>query len=104
MTPTFYHMVFFWLKEPGNQQHRDQFEKSLKKFIHSTEYALGSHIGVPAMTPRDVVDNSYTYNLVVTFKSKEDQDAYQAEQVHHDFIKECKDLWERVQVYDSVAI
>lgn len=97
-------MVFFWLKEPENQQHRNQFEQSLKKFIANTRFAMDSHLGVPAMTPRQVVDNSYTYNLVVTFRSKEDHDAYQAEQAHQDFIDECQELWERVQVYDSVTV
>ena len=59
------------------------------------------HLGKPAGTPRDVVDNSYSVSLVLSFDSKADQDAYQAHQEHKDYIKKYQHLWERVQVYDS---
>ena len=100
----FLHNVYFWLKNPDSQEDRAAFERSLKKFIHSSKYAKTLFIGKPAETPRDVVDNSWTYSLALTFPSKEIQDKYQTEDVHLTFIKESKDLWERVQVYDSVGV
>lgn len=100
----FIHNVYFWLKNPENEQDRSAFEKSLKKFLNSSKYAKTLFIGEPANTPRDVVDNSWTYSIVLTFPSKEIQDKYQDEDVHHTFIEESEDLWERVQVYDSVGI
>ena len=27
------HIVYFWLKEPDNQEHRNQFETAIKKLI-----------------------------------------------------------------------
>ena len=63
-----------------------------------------SHIGIPAQTPRDVVDNSYGYSLVCVFKNKEDQDIYQAHVAHKKFIKDTSMLWEKVVVYDSLTV
>jgi len=101
---SFVHTVFFWLKNPNDKNDRQAFESSLKKFISSSQYTKTNFIGVPAQTPRDVVDNSYTYSLIVTFNSKEEQDNYQKEEVHLQFIEESKDLWNKVVVYDGLGI
>lgn len=100
----FVHTVLFWLKNPDNQSDRQKFEASLKKFIDASQYVVSKHLGTPANTPREVVDNSYTYCMVLTFKSKEDQDKYQVEPVHLTFIEESKDLWEKVTVFDSINL
>ncbi|GAA3586032.1 Dabb family protein [Snuella lapsa] len=100
----FRHTVFFWLKNPEDQSDRNAFEASLKKFIDSSIFVKAKHLGIPANTPRDVVDNSYTYCLVVDFLTKEDHDKYQAEPAHKLFIEESSNLWEKVQVYDSKNI
>ena len=100
----FEHVVLFWMQNPENQEERTQLEKGMKDLIKSSEYIVSAHIGVPAMTDREVVDNSYTYNYTVTFKSREDQDAYQEEPVHLEFIEKYKHLWGRVQIYDSINI
>ncbi len=100
----FVHTVFFWLKNPDNKEDRQAFEKSIHKFISSSKYTKTNFIGVPAMTPREVVDNSYTYSLIVTFDSKEEQDKYQEEDVHLLFIEESKDLWNKVIVYDGLGV
>ena len=100
----FAHIVFFWLKNPDNQSDRKSFEESLTRFINNSKYIQTKHIGIPADTDRDVIDNSYTYNLMLTFKDKATQDAYQAEDVHLKFIEESSNLWEKVLVYDSESI
>ena len=98
---TFKHTVFFWLKTPDKKADREAFEKSIKKFIDSSLYVQSKHLGVPAKTNRDVVDNTYTYCLQVTFNSKEDHDKYQTEKAHKVFIEESLNLWKKVIVYDS---
>lgn len=103
-TGNFYHTVFFWLKNPDNEEENLFFKTSLKKFIQHSKYIQTKHIGTPASTNRTVIDCSYTYNLVLSFRNKEDQDKYQVEEVHKQFIEECKDLWEKVVVYDSENI
>lgn len=100
----FTHVVYFWLNNPDNKQDRSDFETSLKKFLNNSKYAQTKFIGIPADTPREVVDNTYTYSLILSFSSKENQEKYQKEQAHLDFIKEASHLWKRVQVYDSVGL
>jgi hydroxypyruvate isomerase len=103
MEQYFIHHVFFWLKEPDNKEVRAKFQEALKVLI-SVETIVDYHIGVPAPTNRDVIDNSYTYSLLVTFKNKKDQDIYQTHPTHLKFIDDCGDLWDKVVVYDSVKI
>ena len=101
LTGTLVHHVFFWLKEPGNKEHRKQFENALEDLLKVNTIKI-SHIDAPAGTEsRDIVDHSYTYSYLVMFNSKEDQDAYQVHPLHQKFVKENSDLWERVVVYDS---
>ncbi|WP_300436920.1 Dabb family protein [Christiangramia sp.] len=100
----FVHVVYFWLNNPQNEQDRADFEASLKEFLNKSEYAGTKFIGVPANTPREVVDNSYTYSLILSFASKEIQNKYQKEPAHLKFIDEASHLWKKVQVYDSVEL
>lgn len=100
----FAHVVYFWLKNPDQKEDRKAFETSLKQFLSTSEYAQTKFIGQPANTPREVVDNSWTYSIILTFPSKEIQNKYQQEPVHLKFIEESEHLWEKVQVYDSVGL
>jgi len=68
---TFIHHVFFWLKEPDNSNAREQFEQGLNKLI-TVPQIQSHHIGTPVESPREVVDDSFTYSYMVFFKSKED--------------------------------
>ena len=100
----FIHMVFFWLENPENQNDRLIFEKALNKFIDSNTQLVGAHIGHPAATDRPIIDNSYTYSLTVTFPNIETHDAYQIDPTHTTFIEEAKPLWNKVLIYDSLAL
>jgi hypothetical protein len=103
MEKLFIHHVYFWFKKPVNRETRSRFETALKKLV-TVETIVDKHLGVPAPTKRNVVDRSYTYSLLVTFKNKEDHDIYQTHPTHLKFIEECNDLWEKVVVFDSVSI
>lgn len=100
----FIHVVYFYLNNPDDPKDRADFETSLKKLTTNSLYAKTKFIGIPAETPRGVVDNSYTYSLILTFASKEMQDNYQDEPAHLLFIEEAAHLWNKVIVYDSVGI
>lgn len=102
--PAFAHVVYFWLHHPDNTSDRQAFEAALTKFLNNSQFAKTKYIGTPPVATRDVVDGSFTYNMVVTFESAEDQAQYQKEQPHLDFISEASHLWKRVQVYDSMGI
>lgn len=100
----FTHVVYFWLKNPDSPDDRKAFLTSLKNFMSKSEFAKTKFIGEPAGTPRDVVDGSFTYSLILSFASKEAQDKYQEEPAHVKFVEESQHLWKRVVVYDSVGI
>ena len=98
----FVHHVFFWLKNPPDMEVRARFEKAAEDLI-KVETIIDYHIGVPASTSRDVIDTSYTYSILTTYKNKEDQDIYQTHPRHLKFIEDCQELWNKVVVYDSVS-
>ena len=96
----FIHMVFFWLVDDSPEV-KKKFLNELSQFISQVDEIKKSHIGPPANTDRDVIDNTYSYNLVLTFDSKKEHDIYQAHPLHKQFIENASSLWSRVQVYDS---
>jgi hypothetical protein len=98
------HVVYFWFNNPDNTQDKAFFETSLKKFLNSSKYAKTNFVGVPPKATRDVVDDSYTYNIILTFESAAAQEAYQKEDVHLQFIEESKHLWKKVIVYDAIPV
>ena len=101
MKSIFVHHVFFWLHEPQNPEARKTFEKGLQGLL-KIEEIQEYHLGIPAETDREVVDNSYTYSLLLIIRDKADHDSYQKHPIHLRFIDECGKLWKRIQVYDSV--
>jgi len=105
-TPTreqgpFFHVVFFWLINDSKEV-KSSFEKELRHFIEHVDEIRTSHIGTPAETDRDVIDNTWSYSLVLSFDSKKEHDIYQDHSLHKRFIENASSLWEKVLVYDSV--
>ena len=95
------HTVFFWLKEGLSDEQVAFFEGELAKLPAIGTVASGA-VGKPAPTEtRPVTDNSFSYHLSLKFDSIADHDAYQIHADHDTFVANCKDLWERVVVYDS---
>lgn len=97
----FVHMVFFWLKDNVDA---DDFIRTTKDFIGQVEVVKAYHLGKPAGTPREVVDNSYSVSLVVTFDSTDDQDIYQKHPVHVQYVEANKDKWNTVKIFDSWGV
>ena len=100
--PHFSHTVFIWLKNPDAEEDRKAFEAALEKFLDNSQFAQTKFIGVPPKAIREVVDDSFTYQLTVTFSSEADQAAYQDEAAHLLFVEEAKELWSKVVVYDAL--
>ncbi len=100
----FVHTVFFWLNNPNNLTERKAFEDGVTLLLDQSKFITSSHIGIPADTAtRPVVDDSYTYCVVITFESKKAHDSYQVDPLHTKFVDENKSLWKKVLVYDSVS-
>jgi len=100
----FAHSVFIWLNNPNSEADKTKLESGLKELIENSLYIRSAHLGVPARTDREVVDNSYSYHLIVTFGSKEAQDKYQVEPAHKKFLDDCSNLWTKVLIYDSMNV
>jgi hypothetical protein len=99
------HNVYFWLKSDLATSERQQFETELTR-IARLDYLAYGFAGKPAATEeRPVTDHSFSYSLVLRFKSIEDHNFYQSEcPVHQKFIETCKTFWSRVVVYDSESL
>ena len=96
----FIHHVFFWLKE-NNDSNRKQLIEGLKK-LASASTIKQYHIGVPANTNREVIENTYSVSWMLLFDNDEDQDSYQVDPIHLNFVKECSHLWNKVMVFDTI--
>ena len=99
----FIHHVFFWMKDPMNMEDRRNLEAGLTK-LSSIDLIKTRHIGIPANTNRDVIERTYQYSILFTFKNKADQDIYQSHPDHLKFVDECSHLWKQVTVFDTVDI
>jgi hypothetical protein len=97
----FIHHVYFWLKNPGSKEDLEALLEGLRK-LSKIDYIKMFHIGKPADTNRDVIDRSYAVSWMLVFNNKADEERYQTDPVHLNFVATCKHLWERVVVYDSV--
>ena len=97
----FFHIVYFWLVNDSPEV-KKEFLKELTQFIDQVDEIKKVHIGPPANTDREVIDNTYSYNLLITFDSKKEHDIYQEHPAHKKFIENASSLWTKVLVYDSV--
>jgi hypothetical protein len=97
----FIHHVYFWLQNPSSEDDRLKLIAGLEK-LSKVKTIKMFHIGKPADTNRDVIERTYAVSWMLIFENKEDQDSYQTDPIHLKFIDECKHLWSKVIVYDSV--
>lgn len=101
----FHHTVHFWLKPGTTDAQRAEFVNGLKQLAGSPNVVSVS-ARKPAGTPREVVDNTYDYQLFIQFKDQAAHDAYQSadDAAHQRFIASFKPLFDRVVIYDSVEV
>lgn len=98
----FLHHVYFWLKNPDSPEDYQQLLEGLRS-LTPIRSIVSHHIGKPADTSRGVIDTSYSLSWLLLFGSKEDQDQYQTDPIHLKFVENCKHLWNKVVVYDSIS-
>ena len=98
---TFIHHVYFWLNNPGSEHDKKSLIEGLQK-LSKVRTIKSSHIGIPAATRREVIDSSYSVSWLLYFENQADQDNYQTDPVHLKFVDECKHLWKKVIVYDTI--
>jgi hypothetical protein len=102
--PALSHHVFFWLKNPESGEDRTKLIEGIRT-LAAIETVRELHVGIPASTEkRDVVDNSYSVSELLFFDDVEGQNSYQDHPIHQQFIENYAHLWERVVVYDTIAV
>ena len=99
----FIHTVYFWLKPEATSADREQLVGDCRSYLGKIRTVRHLWTGRPAMTPRDVVDNSYAVGLTVVLDDSAGHDVYQTDPLHLEFIQRNKQRWARVQVYDFVT-
>ena len=99
----FIHTVYFWLTDTAPPTAREQLIGDCRQILGKIPTVRHLFAGAPAMTPRDVVDNSYSVGLTVILDDSPGHDVYQKHPLHADFIAANKPNWKRVQVYDFVT-
>lgn len=97
----FVHHVYFWLKNADSAAERKKLLEGLNS-LKPVETIKQIHIGKPAETDRDVIENTYDFSLLLIFDNLEDQEVYQKHPVHLAFVDKYASLWSKVIVYDSV--
>jgi len=102
--PKLSHHVFFWLKNPNSKEDLAKLIAGVKS-LGQIETVRAIQVAVPASTEkRAVVDSSYSVSELLMFDDVEGQNAYQVHPLHKKFVEECSHLWEKVVVYDSLAV
>jgi len=98
----FYHCVHFWLKDDLTDEQRSAFLGGLQSLADS-QATESVRVGVPAQTPREIVDNSYDYQLLVVFKDKAAHDIYQdSDPLHKAFVDGFLGTWTKIMIFDSL--
>ncbi len=96
------HYVLFWLRPDLTAAEIENFKgffEELKAIPNLISLAYGPAAGT---VPRDVVDNSFSYNLFVKFKNLEDAEVYDTHPIHLQAIEKYSSYWTKVVVHDSV--
>ncbi len=97
------HNVYFWLKNDLAPGDLSAFEQGLQALTNDPAVKSG-YYGRPADTRREVVENSYTYGLLLLFDDLAAHDRYQAGAVHLKFVEAHASKWARVVVHDIETV
>ena len=95
----FIHNVYFWLENSLSDVDITAFEGGLQSLCQNPPVKSG-YYGKPAGTNRDVVENSYSYGMVLIFNDVTGHDNYQSGEVHQRFLAAHMEKWTHVTVYD----
>jgi len=98
----FVHSVYFWLRDDLSPAGKAKFVEGIKS-LTTIDVVQQGFYGVPAATNREIIDQSYSYALVLSFATAADQDAYQVHPVHDAFRENCGGSWKKIVIYDAIS-
>ncbi len=95
------HYVLFWLNDGLTEQEITDFAQFFED-LKPIPGIKSLHYGRAAQThERDVVDNTFTYNLLVYFDTMDDINTYETHPIHLAAIDKYSKFWNKVVVHDS---
>ena len=99
--PMLAHDVYFSLKDNSSQA-KEKLIAACKKYLTDHPGTVWFAVGPLAEEmKRDVNDRDFDVALHLVFKDKAAHDQYSQSERHQTFIKETKDNWKKVRVFDS---
>ena len=94
------HLVFCWLKEPGNIDQRKKIIEVTDSF-NEIPSVINARAGNPIMSDRSIVDDSFDVGIIVEVRDGKGLQEYIDHSIHQKAKKEILlPLVERVLVYD----
>jgi hypothetical protein len=97
------HHVYFTLNNADSEPDRQELIKGLRT-LESIQGVKNLIIGEPAPTvDREVIASDWQLSLIIYFDSVKDQDAYQIDPIHLQFVSNYNHLWNKVVVYDVLV-
>lgn len=98
----YFHYLLFWLRKDLSEAEVKEFENFFKG-LAQLPYQKNLRYGRPAASsPRNVLDNSFTYNASMEFNSLEELEAYGKLPEHLALVQKYKPFFERMLVHDTV--
>jgi len=95
-----YHLVFCWLKEEGNESHRQKIIEATQTF-RSIPGVIQAEAGKVVESEREIVDDSFDVGILIVTQDRNSLKKYLDHPIHQKAKKEVlSPLVERVLVYD----
>ena len=94
------HHVLFWLTADTTDTQKGAFLAGLKS-LAQIEVVKHFHVGTPAAISRAVVDDTYTFSLLIFLEDLAAHDTYQTHDIHQAFLGSFKAHFEKVVIYDA---
>ncbi len=94
------HIVFIWLKEPGNEGHIKQIIVETERLKAISEIQA-LRVGKSIPSNRNIVDDSFDVGITMTFDDKDDMERYLEHPKHKHVVETVlRPLARKVLVYD----
>ena len=94
------HIVFLWLKEPGNSNAQDTIIKA-NQALKTIPGVIALRTGKAVPSQRRIVDSSFDVALIISLIDQAALDAYLVHPLHQRLVDEImKPLVDKVRVYD----
>ncbi len=96
------HIVFCWLKEPGNIEHRRKIIAVSQSFTRIPG-VLEIRTGQAIQSDREIVDDSFDVGIYFAFRTPEDMEKYLKHPTHREAVKNALlPLVDKIIVYDFI--